>query len=95
MDLTNSSREIRTEVDEEQHTNTDQADRQTADRSGRCIAQNHINTEMNERQTGRQTSRQADRQSSRFRQQIQTTDSDRAADQTADPQANADKPEQN
>ncbi|GJS36258.1 hypothetical protein Tco_0534640 [Tanacetum coccineum] len=43
----------------------------TSDRSGRCIAHNHINTKMNESRTGRQqTSRQtADSDS---RQQIQT-----------------------
>ncbi|GJS37198.1 hypothetical protein Tco_0535580 [Tanacetum coccineum] len=79
-----SSREIRTEVDEEQQTDTDQADssrqirqvqsteshkhRDEREGSGRCRAQNHTNTEMNERD-------HVDRQSNRFRQaeqQIQT-----------------------
>ncbi|GJT67722.1 hypothetical protein Tco_1019202 [Tanacetum coccineum] len=47
------SKEVRTEVDEEQQTNTystteRSAQRLTKSRSGRCITQNHINTEMNE-----------------------------------------------
>ncbi|GKF39998.1 hypothetical protein Tco_0120059, partial [Tanacetum coccineum] len=61
---------------------------QTDAGSDRCIAQNYINTEMNERQTGRQADKQriqsadSDRQTansvSRFKQQqIQTADSDR------------------
>ncbi|GKE70776.1 hypothetical protein Tco_1528848, partial [Tanacetum coccineum] len=46
-------------------------------RANRCIAQNHINTEMNESKTGRQqqrTTTDSDRQQTE--QQIQTTDSD-------------------
>ncbi|GKG34992.1 hypothetical protein Tco_0437688 [Tanacetum coccineum] len=49
--------------------------------SDRCIAQNCINTEMNERQTGKQADRQTN---SEFSQQIQTTaDSDSRFRQTA------------
>ncbi|GJU78522.1 hypothetical protein Tco_1275592 [Tanacetum coccineum] len=67
---TDSSREIRTEVDEEQQTNTDSA----AERSEqRCIAQNHINTEINESRTGRQQQIQTD--NSRFRQTATDSDS--------------------
>ncbi|GJU57585.1 putative reverse transcriptase domain-containing protein [Tanacetum coccineum] len=78
---TDINRGIRTEIDEEQQTNTDstaerfeqssreirtEADEEQTDRSDRCIAHNHINTDMNERR------QQQTADSSR-----QTTDSDR------------------
>ncbi|GJW17859.1 hypothetical protein Tco_0025295 [Tanacetum coccineum] len=64
------SRGVLTEVDEEQIRQT------AADRSGRCIAHNHINTKMNEsrqQQTDQADSSNRFSQSNRFRQIINRT----------------------
>ncbi|GKB01295.1 hypothetical protein Tco_0829339 [Tanacetum coccineum] len=70
-----SSREVRTEVDEEQ--------------SGTCIAQNHINTEMNGSKSDRQTTADLDRH------QTEYSDNRFRHSSRSDIRGTADKPEQN
>nr|GEZ83441.1 hypothetical protein [Tanacetum cinerariifolium] len=98
-----SNKEIRTEIDEEQQTDTNSTTERSEQRQVhstklhkygdereqvRCIAQNHINTEMHGSRSGRQQQIQID--NSKFRHtvdnihKIQTTNSDRVADQTPD-----------
>ncbi|GKE84596.1 hypothetical protein Tco_1558338 [Tanacetum coccineum] len=68
------NREVLTEVDEEQTRQT------TADKSGRCIAQNHINTEMND--------------SSRHIRQAHSTESHKYGDEGEQTAADSDKQQQ-
>ncbi|GJX39122.1 hypothetical protein Tco_0252425 [Tanacetum coccineum] len=62
-DQTDSSRQIRQVHITKSHKYEDEREQTATDRSGRCIAQNHINTEMNEsRQQTDSRSRQHRRQ---------------------------------